>query len=145
MSLRKLLIYLADHRRKLVYIPLLLYWLIIFILTTLPAGDLPDVSSLSDKTKHFIAYMMLAVLLNLAFIFQTRLPKVSKYSHFFTFLCAALYGIIDELHQSFIPGRQSDIKDWYADISGSLLGILIVFVIKKITEWGKNLSREETF
>lgn len=145
MSLQKILRYLADHRLKLVYLPLILYWLVIFIGTTLPAGELPDVESLSDKTKHFIAYFILALLLNLALIFQRRLPRISKYSHLITFICAAIYGILDELHQNFIPGRQSDIMDWYADISGSLLGVLVVFAIKKATEWGKNYSREETF
>jgi VanZ family protein len=36
---------------------------------------------------------------------------------------AAGYGIFDEFHQSFVPGRSADIRDWFADVSGALIGI----------------------
>jgi VanZ family protein len=36
---------------------------------------------------------------------------------------AAAYGIFDELHQSFVPGRSADILDWFADVCGALIGI----------------------
>jgi len=34
----------------------------------------------------------------------------------------ALYGMTDELHQMFVPGRQPDIADWIADILGVAIG-----------------------
>ncbi len=36
-------------------------------------------------------------------------------------LCCSLYGISDEWHQSFVPGRDSSIGDWLADTAGALL------------------------
>ena len=35
---------------------------------------------------------------------------------------ASLYGATDEFHQSFVPGRDSDVLDWVADTLGAALG-----------------------
>ena len=37
-------------------------------------------------------------------------------------LAASLYGALDEWHQSFVPGRDADPRDWAADTAGALLG-----------------------
>lgn len=37
-------------------------------------------------------------------------------------LIAALYGVSDEFHQSFIPGRMASVSDIVADTIGALLG-----------------------
>ena len=39
---------------------------------------------------------------------------------------ASLYGISDEFHQSFVPGRTPDVVDWLADTSGALLAVLLI-------------------
>lgn len=33
-------------------------------------------------------------------------------------------GAIDEIHQSFVPGRFSSIFDWFADLLGGVIGTL---------------------
>ena len=49
-----------------------------------------------------------------------------------TSLIGSAYGAIDEIHQYFVPGRNSDILDWVANTIGSILGALaIMLVIKK--------------
>jgi VanZ family protein len=37
-------------------------------------------------------------------------------------LAAVLYGLSDEVHQSFIPGRDASVGDVVADALGALLG-----------------------
>lgn len=37
-------------------------------------------------------------------------------------LVVAVYGIVDEVHQSFTPGRECSIFDWFADVFGASLG-----------------------
>lgn len=37
-----------------------------------------------------------------------------------------LYGLTDEWHQSFVPGRTPDIRDIVADTTGALLAMLLV-------------------
>ena len=41
-------------------------------------------------------------------------------------LVASLYGAIDELHQSFIPGRDAAVGDWVADSLGALTVVIVV-------------------
>ncbi len=39
-------------------------------------------------------------------------------------LLVSAYGIIDEVHQSFTPGRSSSVPDWCADTLGGIIGSL---------------------
>ena len=43
----------------------------------------------------------------------------------FSPLLATLYGVSDEFHQSFVPGRESSGWDVLADFVGSSLGVFI--------------------
>lgn len=50
-----------------------------------------------------------------------------------TFALASAYGVIDEIHQSFVPGRTCTLPDWIADTIGAFLGaVLVLFLVKKI-------------
>ena len=40
-----------------------------------------------------------------------------------------LYGVLDEWHQSFVPGRVVSVADWVADIIGVVLGYFAVRMI----------------
>ncbi|MCB9247515.1 MAG: VanZ family protein [Ignavibacteriales bacterium] len=49
----------------------------------------------------------------------------------YTFIICTAYGLIDEIHQIFVPNRSAEFLDWVADLSGAILGVLIVrFFIK---------------
>ncbi len=37
---------------------------------------------------------------------------------------AGAFGLVDEAHQAFRPGRHSDRADWYADVAGAVVGAL---------------------
>lgn len=37
-----------------------------------------------------------------------------------------LYGATDEIHQAFVPNRQSDIFDWIADATGALMALAFI-------------------
>lgn len=113
----------------------MLYWVTIFILTTIPADAIPQFFNWQDKIEHFSAYFVLAVLLNLTLYFQKQFKLISDKSFLFTALFVAGYGAIDELHQLFIPGRQCDFFDWTSDTIGGLIGVLIVYTfLRKVTE-----------
>ena len=50
--------------------------------------------------------------------------------------CAAfcmLYGLSDEFHQSYVPGRMADPYDWIADAAGATIAVLLIRVIKPAT------------
>jgi len=127
-----------SNKKKFLYIPLGLYWLLIFILTSIPGKHMPTLFGVSDKFKHFGAYLVLAFLLNFAIILQGKYKKLSENSFYITLIITTIYGLFDEVHQIFIPGRSFDWWDLVADIIGSLVGIMLVNII--IKSYGKKDS-----
>jgi VanZ family protein len=41
------------------------------------------------------------------------------------FVLAAIWGAIDEIHQAFVPLRNSGLDDWLADLIGAFLGAML--------------------
>lgn len=72
-----------------------------------------------DKVAHFFAYGLLGTLL-------ARVPAFARvpWGVFAAVALASLYGVSDEFHQSFTPGRSVDAMDWLADTSGAALAVL---------------------
>jgi len=105
-------------------------------------------TDISDKVNHFGAYGLLSVFLYLNLHFQNRFEIFSKYPAFYTILIASTYGLLDEIHQMFVPGRSAEFLDWVADFSGSLLAVLITgYLIKRFkqTEIEKSKLKPGTF
>ena len=73
-----------------------------------------------DKLAHVLIYMPLAFLL----FISLRKSGLNKYIFLISFMLAGIYGITDELHQSFVPGRDAAAADAVADFFGAILGSL---------------------
>lgn len=116
---------LKNNKTFLVYFPLIIYWLIIFTLTTVPT-EAPQLFDFQDKVEHFIAYFVLGSLLTLALHFQKKNPSITKRTFLIALILIFIYGAIDEIHQYFIPGRDCDFFDWLADILGGSAGVVII-------------------
>jgi len=98
---------------------LAVYWCLIFTGTHLPTMP-AAVPKYNDKIVHFSAFFGLAVLLS----YCTNSKKSVWRFGTIAIICIA-YGAIDEWTQSFVRGRQTDVYDLFADISGTLTGIVI--------------------
>lgn len=109
------------------YIPLVLYWILLLVLTSLPSDALPTVA-FSDKVNHFLAYFGLAVLLGGTLYHQKRFSFFSVNYVLATIIISSVYGIIDELHQLFIPGRYAEFYDWLANFTGVLAGTFLIYM-----------------
>ena len=72
-----------------------------------------------DKVGHFHIYGLLATLV-LRVVFD---PSRRWRGGLMAVLCASLYGITDEFHQSFTPGRGVEFSDWIADTLGAILAV----------------------
>jgi len=83
----------------------------------------------SDKVSHFIEYAILGFLLIRAFSFSNTKLKVTNL-RLIAVLLAILYGITDEIHQYFVPGRFADILDLLSDSIGAIVGQFL-YRIKK--------------
>lgn len=72
---------------------------------------------------HFTEYAILASLLWLAL---RSSPRFARHATALAFGLAALYALFDELHQSFVPGRTPDARDWLVDLAGAALAIWLL-------------------
>ena len=110
-------------RNKLLryHLPTLAWALVIFLLSTLPPSADPGfLPPQADKLVHLIEYAILAFLAARS-LHHAGLP-VNGSLLAAAVLAAALYGVTDELHQLYVPGRQADLQDWIADLCGSAAG-----------------------
>lgn len=58
--------------------------------------------------------------------------KVYRKKAMLTITLAMLIGILDEVHQSFIPGRGATVRDVFIDVIGALMGVTIALLIIRI-------------
>lgn len=94
----------------------------IFYLSSRTWDGLPSFP-LSDKFFHAVLYFGFGGLL----IWALRTTKFKDTAHieYIAFMCAVLYGLSDEIHQLFVPGREFSIFDLLADAVGAAVGIVI--------------------
>ena len=74
-----------------------------------------------DKLAHFTAYSVLSALVLRATRTPFAWPTFARVA-----IAVSLFGMVDEWHQSFIPGRSMSFADWIADSFGALVGPLAV-------------------
>jgi VanZ family protein len=85
----------------------------------------------SDKVLHFGYFFGGAGLLSAA-IFRTRPEMAATRRILIAILVVALVGVIDELHQSTVPGRDATITDFIADTLGAIAGSLVFQRFRKV-------------
>jgi len=106
------------------WFPIFVYCLLIFIQSSRPSPDITPHWPYVDKVLHFFAYALLSALFLRAFN-TTRIKNNLKLIFILSVLLSSLYGISDEIHQSFVPYRTADPMDVLADILGSIAGVYL--------------------
>jgi VanZ family protein len=96
---------------------------VIFALSSLPGGRVPILPGQTDKLVHGTVYAILGALCFRAIVMTWTWPHRPAVA--IATLLGVLYGITDELHQTFTPGRTPDWRDALADMIGGLAGALI--------------------
>jgi VanZ family protein len=106
---------------------LLIYVIAIFALSSIPGLSAPGPRFLlKDKVAHVAEYALLGMLLFKGIGWGVSRSRMVTFG--FLLAVGASVGALDEIYQSFIPGRAMDIRDWYADILGVSIGVgIIVF------------------
>ena len=90
---------------------------------------------MSDKSGHSIGYALLAVVLLRAFA-RGRLSGVTWTAGLAAIALATMYGVSDEFHQSFVPGRSPDRFDVVADCVGATIGVALSWLAGAVHRWG---------
>jgi VanZ family protein len=122
------------------WLPLIAYCLLIFVQSSseLPV-ELPGVPYL-DKVLHAGGYGLLGILFYRAY--RSRWPSASGWTMAnASLLSAAFYGMTDEIHQYFVPGRSADPWDWLADTIGAMLGVVAYHALLHLQSSGIGFRR----
>ncbi len=123
------------------HLPWKLLMLAIFVQSSLSKIDLPDMGFFwQDKMMHFIVFGILAVLIGRSFR-KTNITLFNKYYIIWAVGLTCIYGIIDEFHQYFVPGRSSTVGDWIADMLGAASFVILFYYRKK---WNRLKSEKIT-
>jgi VanZ family protein len=111
--------------------PALSYMLLIWALSSIPTQfDFTRVP-FRDKGVHFVEYGTLSVLLSHAARGTWRgLRPLSVFM--LAALITTLWGVLDEIHQAFVPGRVSDVLDVAADGLGAVLGAGLYLLFRQL-------------
>jgi VanZ family protein len=99
--------------------PVLAYMAMLFGLSSLSTLPSPP-EGFSFYDVHIAAYAGLGALTARAI--AGGVERVSWRAIFFAIVISALYGVSDEYHQRFVPGRSFDALDMLADLIGSIVG-----------------------
>ncbi len=82
-----------------------------------------------DKLLHFTAYAILGALFFRAFSKQ-RFTNNIRLTMILSMLLSTLYGLSNELHQSYLPYRNADLMDAFADMLGSICGVYFFYYLQ---------------
>lgn len=114
---------------RLIHIPAIILVALITWLSSKPVGLKTQLFENQDKVLHFIAYGFIAF----CFCFWVRSKRWKsspiKYG-FIVLMLIFILGLVDEWHQSFVPGRQVSMMDVLADVLGGATAIFIYFKLK---------------
>jgi len=106
-----------------VWLPLLAWMVFIFCVSSVPGRKIPTLFFYQDIAYHAAAYMVLALLFGRV-LMSNGLSSGSARFILFVLIFGIVYGIIDEFHQRFVPGRQAALFDVSVDGLGSFIGSL---------------------
>lgn len=81
------------------------------------------------KIAHFVLFLVLGILLSFALkVFGIK----GNWAYLVAVGICILYAFSDELHQSFVPGRNAQLVDVLIDAVGALAGIVMFGIMNKL-------------
>jgi VanZ family protein len=114
-------------------LPALLWAGLIFVTSSIPSSAFPELPIRKfDKVIHAGIFLVFCLLVYRALRYQASFPLLSRHCLGFSLLLTFLYGILDELHQYFVPGRSADPFDLMADTAGGILVVVAIWVLSRI-------------
>lgn len=122
-------------------LPVFLWMGCIFGLSTI--SRMPEIISPIgvDKIVHTGFWFVLCWLAWRAFRYQEKFPIARNHALTLAIALSIVYGILDEVHQLYVPGRWADIYDAVADTTGALLfGLWLWFWTRRQRKKSANQS-----
>ena len=117
------------------WLPAILLMGTVFYISSRPAPEIFRTKYIfsQDKFLHIGVYFALAIFFARAFHWEGK-PWDKKWVWLSVGL-SALYGLTDEIHQSFVPERTAEFADWVADFIGAILLLTVQRPLACLLEW----------
>ena len=114
-------------RQLIAWAPAIGWAMVLFLLSSLSDSDLSSFAfsfsfPFDDKVMHLALYSVLGGTLQFG-----RLSSSSGLGHWTVIAIGIIYGVSDEWHQSFVPGRNPSAADLLADTMGVLMGYAFTY------------------
>lgn len=107
------------------HLPWQLYIVVIFVISSIPGSRFPEIQfNMADKVVHFIIFGILGLLLARSMVVSQNTFCRTNYV-IVSIMIGIGYGLIDEWHQAYVPGRYASVSDWVADGLGIIVSVLL--------------------
>ncbi len=100
----------------------------IFCVSSIHGSNLPRNISPFTTIAHFCEYAVLGALIAISSRAWTSTDSMSAIA---AIAISSAYGISDEIHQLFVPGRTCDVFDWLADTAGAAVGAAAAILVMR--------------
>jgi VanZ family protein len=116
---------IKKNKYIIYHLPWQLYIVVIFVISSIPGNRFPEIQfNMADKVVHFFIFGLLGLLVARSMgVCQNTFCR--KNYVMVSIIIGISYALIDEWHQSYIPGRYSSISDWVADGLGIIVFVLL--------------------
>jgi VanZ family protein len=113
--------------RFIYFLPAAAHYGFIFYLSSQSSFPIEAPFKEFDKLAHFGLFSLLGCLLSFGVFKSTRLPLRKK--ALLVLMTGVTLGLLDEVHQIFVPFREPDVLDAAADAAGIALGLFAYWVL----------------
>lgn len=115
-------------KNLLYFLPAAFYYILIFFVSS-TSSEINVSIPFFDKGIHSLEFLGLAFLLSLGYFKILKSSLVAK--SLITIFSGALLGVLDEVHQYFVPRRHFEILDIVADGVGIIFGLCVYVYISR--------------
>ena len=130
-------LFCSSMKKILIRLPALLIAGLIWFLSSQSILPQPKGILGWDKLQHLLAYGALGIAAGF-WVPPVLWRRRHVLSLLLTMLAVSAYGAIDEFHQYFVPGRDCNVWDWFADTLGAVFGTVAIKVLMIKTKIGGN-------
>ena len=99
--------------------------LVLWLFPNTSADTLATIHFMVRKLAHLSEYAVLGVLAARGFRGSTH-PTLRRHWFLAAFLLVAIYSLLDEFHQIFVPSRTASFTDSLIDMTGGLAALLVL-------------------
>lgn len=114
---------LLEKYYKFSWLAVVLIGFAIFYLSSLSFPPGPSITNFYSMLYHFLAFFSLAF-----FLLPALIQGKNKSLIFIAIIMAIMYGLLDEIHQLFVPGRICAFSDFLINSAG-ILAVSLLYTV----------------